>query len=115
MKNLKIYTLAAVASMLGTPAMAQMAMDSMGKMTMSEKPHAAAQGSHKASATVKKLDEKAGVVTLSHGPVATLNWPAMTMGFKVKDKSLHSKLEQGKKVEVEFTKQGDDYVVTTVK
>lgn len=115
MKNLKVYTLAAVASLLGTAATAQMAMDSMGKMAMSGKPDAAAQGAHKASATVKKLDEKAGVVTLAHGPVPTLNWSAMTMGFKVKDKSLLSKLAQGKKVDVEFTKEGNDYVVTSVK
>lgn len=115
MKNLKLCMLAAAASLLATGAMAQMAMDPMVKMTMGKKPDTAAQGAHKASATVTKVDEKAGVVTLAHGPVPTLNWPAMTMGFKVKDKSLLPKLAQGKKVDVEFTKEGNDYVVTSVK
>lgn len=114
MKQLKSLTIAAV-SLLATAAMAQMAMEPMGKMAMSGKPSAAANGAHKATATVKKLDEKAGVVTLSHGPVATLNWPAMTMGFKVKDKSLLPKLGQGKNVDVEFTKEGNDYVITGVR
>ena len=90
-------------------------MGDMGNMAMGTKPEAGAKGAHKASATVKKLDAKAGVVTLSHGPVATLNWPAMTMTFKVKDKSLLPKLAEGKKVDVELTKDGEDYVVTSVK
>lgn len=114
MTQLKSLAVAAV-SLLATAAMAQMAMEPMGKMAMSGKPSAAANAAHKATATVKNLDEKAGVVTLSHGPVATLNWPAMTMGFKVKDKSLLSKLAQGKQVDVEFTKEGKDYVITGVK
>ena len=39
----------------------------------------------------------------------------MTMNFKVKDKALMKKLKDGKKVDVEFVKDGDDYVVTKVK
>ena len=91
-------------------------MDNMGSMTMGKKPHAESKAaSHKASGTVKKLDQKTGVVTLSHGPVATLNWPAMTMSFKVRDKALLPKLAEGSKVNVELIKDGDDYVVTSVK
>jgi Cu(I)/Ag(I) efflux system protein CusF len=84
-------------------------------MPASKKPETGAQSAHKATATVKKLNEKTGVVTLAHGPVPTLNWPAMTMGFKVKDKELLPKLAEGKKVDVEFRKEGDDYVVTRVR
>jgi Cu(I)/Ag(I) efflux system periplasmic protein CusF len=85
-------------------------------MDMGDKPVAAAnQQTHTATGTVKKADEKSGKVTLQHGPVASLNWPAMTMAFKVKDKALWKKLEDGKKVDVEFTKQGADYIVTAVK
>jgi Cu(I)/Ag(I) efflux system periplasmic protein CusF len=47
--------------------------------------------------------------------VASLKWPAMTMAFKVKDEGLWKKLEDGKKVEVEFAQQGKDYVITAVK
>jgi Cu(I)/Ag(I) efflux system protein CusF len=70
-----------------------------------------AGAAHKATATVEKVDPAAGVVTLSHGPVKSLNWPAMTMGFKVRDKALLDKLAQGKRVEVEFVQSGKDYVI----
>nr|WP_238136989.1 copper-binding protein [Variovorax sp. JS1663] len=39
----------------------------------------------------------------------------MTMKFLVKDKALWEKLAEGKQVEVEFTQEGKDYVVTKVK
>lgn len=70
---------------------------------------------HKASALVEKVDPTSKKVTLAHGPIKSLNWPAMTMGFVVKDKSLFRKLKVGKKVDVEIAKQGSDYVVMSVK
>ena len=70
---------------------------------------------HKTSAVVKSVDPANGKVTLSHDQVKTLNWPAMTMTFGVKDKSLLDKLAVGKKVDVEFTQQGSNYVVSAVK
>ncbi len=41
---------------------------------------------HQAVGTVQQFDAKAGVVTLVHEAIKSLNWPAMTMGFKVKVK-----------------------------
>jgi Cu(I)/Ag(I) efflux system periplasmic protein CusF len=73
------------------------------------------KGTHKATGTVKSVDAKAGTVTLDHAPVASMNWPAMTMSFQVKDKALMDKLGQGKKVEVEFEQRGKDYVITSAK
>ncbi|HCY62234.1 MAG TPA: hypothetical protein DHV59_05270 [Oxalobacteraceae bacterium] len=70
---------------------------------------------HSATAVVKAVDAANGKVTLAHGPVKSLNWPAMTMGFAVKDKALLDKLAVGKKINVEIMKEGSDYVVTAVK
>ena len=70
---------------------------------------------HQADAVVKAVDAAQGKVTLAHEPVKSLNWPAMTMGFAVKDKALFDKLAVGQKVHVEFKKEGPDYVVTSVK
>jgi len=70
---------------------------------------------YKASGVVKKIDAAKGSVTLAHGPVAELKWPAMTMGFTVKDKALLEKLVVGKKIDFEFIEQGKSYVVTAVK
>ncbi len=71
--------------------------------------------SYKASGVVKKVDAAKGNVTLAHGPVAELKWPAMTMGFTVKDKALLEKLAVGKKIDFEFVEQGKSYVVTAIK
>jgi Cu(I)/Ag(I) efflux system protein CusF len=70
---------------------------------------------HTATAMVKSVDPIKGTVTLSHDPIKSLNWPAMTMGFPVKDKALLDKLSPGKKVQVELAQQGTEYVVTSVK
>jgi Cu(I)/Ag(I) efflux system protein CusF len=70
---------------------------------------------HRTSAVVKAVDSAKGTVTLAHEAVKSLKWPAMTMSFSVKDKTLLDKLAVGKKVDVEFTQQGSDYVITAVK
>lgn len=70
---------------------------------------------HQATGVVKAVDTAKGTVTLAHGPVKTLNWPAMTMTFTVKEKMFFDKLAADKKVTIDFVKQGADYVVTSVK
>ena len=71
--------------------------------------------SHKGIGTVKKIDPASGKVTIAHGPIATMKWPAMNMTFTVKDKVLLGKFSQDKKVEFEFVEQGSNYVITSVK
>ena len=92
-----------------------MDMGNMKGMDMDKKSSTSAPATHLANATVKKVDDKARTVTLAHGPIASLNWPAMTMSFKVKDKVLLKKLSVDKRVDVQFVKEGEDYVVTSVK
>ncbi len=82
---------------------------------MDEKRPANEVMTHKADALVKVVDPVSGKVTLAHGAVKSLGWPAMTMGFSVKDKTLLEKLVAGNKVHVEFQKQGGEYVITAVK
>ncbi len=97
------------------PTQAQMNMDHK-KMDMKMDKAAATEGTaHKATGVVKSVDRNKGVVTLAHEPVKSLNWPAMTMGFTVKDKMLLDKFAVDKKVEFEFVQQGKDNVITGVK
>src|SRR6266478_4694265 len=70
---------------------------------------------HKGAGTVKKVDSAGGKVTIAHGPIPTMKWPAMNMTFTVKDKALLGKLSQDKKVEFEFVEQESNYVITSVK
>lgn len=88
-----------------------MKMEDMGKMEKSSKSAA----THKATGVVKTIDRAKGTVTLAHEPVKSLNLPAMTMSFAVKQKPLFDKLQAHKKVEIEFVQQGKDYVITAVK
>ena len=75
---------------------------------------AAAQAAvHKATGVITRMEKEK--VTIKHEPVRSMNWPAMTMSFQVKDKAVMEKLKKDQKVEFEFVQQGKDYVVTAVK
>jgi Cu/Ag efflux protein CusF len=76
--------------------------------------HAEAK-SHHAAGMVKSVDAKKGTVTLDHEPVASMNWPAMTMTFKAKDKKMLEGVKPGQKIEVDFEAKGKDHVITKVK
>jgi len=71
---------------------------------------------HQATGTVDGVDLKAGTVSLSHGPIASLKWPAMTMEFKTANAVLLQALKPGAKVTVEFIeRQPGEWVITSVK
>jgi Cu(I)/Ag(I) efflux system protein CusF len=70
---------------------------------------------HKASGVVTRVDAAKNKVTIKHEPIKSLQWPAMTMAFTVKDKAMLEKMPKGKKVDFEFQEQGRDYVITSVK
>ena len=105
--------------MLAGNAFAQQKMDGMKGMDMKNmdmgKPASEVMTTHKSVGVVKAMDPAAGTVTLAHEAVKSLNWAAMTMTYRVKDKMLFDKLAEGKKVDFEFVKDGKDYVVTAVK
>lgn len=104
----------AAALAAATPALAQ--TNSMQDMGMGQQSaHGAHRAVHQATGVVKSADAGNAKVTIARGPVKTLNWPAMTMTFGVKDKALLGKLSVGKQVQVEFEKQGNAYVITSVK
>jgi Cu/Ag efflux protein CusF len=58
---------------------------------------------HMAEGTVNSVDRAAGTVNLSHGPVASASWPAMTMSFKLADPDAAATLSPGQKVQFRFT------------
>jgi Cu(I)/Ag(I) efflux system protein CusF len=77
-------------------------------MSMSpERPgtHAEAAPSARASGTVKAIDSVKGRVTLAHGAVPSLHWPAMTMDFAATPEQLQG-LKVGDRVEFEFHAEG---------
>ena len=68
-----------------------------------------------ASGVVKAANPAKGTVTLAHDPIKSLNWPAMTMAFGVKEPALFDKLPAGKKVSFEFVQQDSANIITAVK
>ena len=54
-------------------------------------------------------------ITFSHGPIPSMKWPAMTMGFGLKPGVLRPGIKVGDLVRFEFTASGDgQYTVTSV-
>ena len=94
--------------------MKSMDMKSMDMKDMGMNKKAAAT-THKGVGVVKDINAADGVVTLVHEPIKSLNWPAMTMGFKLKDKSLMEKIKPGDKVEFTLVQAGKEYLITGMK
>ena len=71
---------------------------------------------HQGEGTVEEVDGKTGTVSLSHGPIASLKWPAMTMEFKAANAALLQDLKPGTKVAFEFVERAPgEWVITSVK
>lgn len=66
-----------------------------------------------ATGTVESIDATAGKITLAHGPVEALRWPAMTMAFKATPDQIAS-IKVGQKVKFEFQPQGTDATITRI-
>ncbi|HET7366656.1 MAG TPA: efflux RND transporter periplasmic adaptor subunit [Burkholderiales bacterium] len=63
----------------------------------------AAVQTHRAQGTVAGVDSKAGTIEIEHGAIASLNWPAMTMAFKAKDRAMLESVKPGERVEFELS------------
>ncbi|RJG14235.1 heat-shock protein HtpX [Pseudomonas cavernicola] len=68
----------------------------------------------KAEGTVKAIDTKKSIITLAHGAVPVLQWPAMTMGFSATAKQL-AELKVGDRVEFEFRAEGMNASIVSIK
>jgi membrane fusion protein, copper/silver efflux system len=81
---------------------------------MSEPPAAknsAAAKVHRGEARVEAIGKDA--VTLSHGPITTLEWPAMTMDFKPPAAGMPKNVHKGDRVTFEFSLGGDGQATLT--
>jgi Cu(I)/Ag(I) efflux system membrane fusion protein len=58
-----------------------------------------APATHRGEGTVEAVDPAHASVTLAHGPIPSLKWPAMTMDFKVKDAALLRALKPGQRID----------------
>jgi len=76
-------------------------------------PAAAAAVIHEAQGTVEGVEPD--TITISHGPIATLKWPAMTMGFSKPTATAFSDIKPGDTVHFQFKEGGaSGYVLVAV-
>ena len=80
---------------------------------MSEMPMATEMKHGKGVGTVTEIDADKGMVTLDHGDIAELQWPAMKMGFAIKPELL-SGINVGDKVNFEIDWDGKAGTATKV-
>ena len=71
--------------------------------------------SHHATGVVKSVDAAKGIVTIDHEAINSMNWPAMTMTFKARNKAVLHKIKPGEKVDFTLVQSGEEYTVTRIK
>lgn len=80
-----------------------------------EAPKTAVGKEHKGKGIVNSVDIKGAKVNLSHEAIPSLNWPKMTMSFKVSDKQGLAKLKPGQLVDFELSEKAQgQYVLTKI-
>ena len=68
---------------------------------------------HHADGTLDAIDAKAGTVTISHRPVASLKWPAMTMEFVPANSALLDGIKPGTAIAFDFVeRKPGEWVIT---
>lgn len=68
---------------------------------------------HRGEGKVESIDKEE--IVLSHGPVPSLQWPPMTMGFKIPAGGLPGKFAAGDSVSFEFRQSGEgEYEITSI-
>lgn len=65
-------------------------------------------------AEVRKVDKATAKLTLKHAEIKSLDMPAMTMVFNVKDSAVLDKLKVGDKVRFKAVNEGGKYIVTDI-
>ena len=70
---------------------------------------------HMTKGTIQSVDRQAGTVKIAHEAVPSLNWPAMTMEFKLSNAQDSAGLKEGEQVEFHFTEESaGQYAITQI-
>jgi Cu(I)/Ag(I) efflux system membrane fusion protein len=71
--------------------------------------------SHSGEGVIEAIDVANTTVTLAHGPIASLSWPAMVMDFKVRDPALLRTVKPGQEIVFEITEASlGEYVIVRI-
>jgi len=98
----------------GSMGMSAEAHDAMGKDGAGAKAGAHPQAAATGVGVVKAIDPAAGKVTIAHGPIEALKWPAMTMAFKASPELL-AQVKEGNRVHFEFNQDKGGSTLTVLR
>jgi Cu(I)/Ag(I) efflux system periplasmic protein CusF len=60
----------------------------------------------KADGEIRRVDKSAGTVVITHGPIANLDMPAMTMPYRVRDRAMLDRIKPGDRIKFEAANVG---------
>ena len=112
--NTPLKTLLASISIALLTPMAVLADDAHHKPATPAAGTAAGTAADMTDAEVRKIDIEAGKLTLKHADIKSLDMPAMTMVFVVKDKAMLDKLKAGDKVKFKAINDAGKFTVTEI-
>ncbi|WP_137898041.1 copper-binding protein [Sphingomonas sp. 2SG] len=78
-------------------------------------PAASAVKVGKGVGTITALDPRGGTVTIKHGPIPAIGWPAMTMTFRASPPTLLKDLQKGQRVGFTAKARGMTAEVTSIR
>lgn len=67
-----------------------------------------------AQGVVRGIDSRAGTITIQHGAIAALNWPAMTMNFRVASADVLRGVTVGSRIHFVLRTEQGAQVVTQI-
>ena len=82
---------------------------------MSAMPAAEQSPAISATGVVKSVDTQSKKVTIEHGPIPALNWPAMTMRFTITPQTQLNDIKPGDNVAFTFIQQGNLSLLQDIK
>ena len=77
-------------------------------------PSGVASNAQLADGEVRKVDKDAKKITIRHGPIVSLDMPAMPMVFQVKDPAMLDQVKAGDKIKFAADKAGGAYTITQI-
>lgn len=111
----KLKSIVGVVTLL-TASVSTLANETMGNMHMGHTDKAATvTQAIQAVGIITAIDTTTPKLTLNHQAIKALNWPPMTMGFKVVNRTLLNGLKVGQKVSFELKPEGSSQVIVAVK
>ena len=66
-------------------------------------------------AEVRKVEKDTGRLSLKHAEIKSLDMPAMTMTFRLRDKAMLDGLSVGDRVRVQVAREGGQFVVVALR